>query len=107
MCELLCLECPLQQVGHVGMTSATVRAIFFRSHQRLQTRLSNSGVATVGGTGVLGKCHTIGLKAIYTVPNTGIGRHSFNAGIDFKDTEQTFSLNGQGDKVATQICTDR
>jgi hemolysin activation/secretion protein len=61
--------------------------------------ISNSSVATVGGTGVLGKGHTIGLKAIYTVPNTGIWWHSFTAGIDFKDTEQTLSLGGFDSKV--------
>jgi hemolysin activation/secretion protein len=61
--------------------------------------VSNSNTATVGGTGVLGKGHTIGLKAIYTVPNAGLWWHTFSAGIDFKDTEQTLSLFGFDSKV--------
>jgi hemolysin activation/secretion protein len=61
--------------------------------------ISNSNVATVGGTNVLGKGHSIGLKATYTVPNTGVWWHTFSAGIDFKDNEQALSLNGAGDTV--------
>jgi hemolysin activation/secretion protein len=61
--------------------------------------VSNSNVATVGGTNVLGKGHSIGLKATYTLPNTGVWWHTLYAGIDFKDNEQALSLNGAGDSV--------
>ncbi|WP_156226300.1 ShlB/FhaC/HecB family hemolysin secretion/activation protein [Herbaspirillum chlorophenolicum] len=60
---------------------------------------SNSNVATVGGTSVLGKGHSFGIKATYTVPDTGNWYHAFGAGVDFKKNDQTLSLNGAGDTV--------
>src|SRR5450830_689791 len=61
--------------------------------------VSNSNVATVGGTNVLGKGNSIGVKATYTVPNTGIWYHALGAGIDFKKNDQSLQLNGAGDTV--------
>jgi hemolysin activation/secretion protein len=39
---------------------------------------SNSNVASAGGTSVLGKGHSLGMKVNYTVPNSGIWWHSFS-----------------------------
>lgn len=60
---------------------------------------SDSEVATVGGTDVLGKGHAIGLKATYTAPNTGNWWHTFSVGIDFKDNEEALRLGATGDTV--------
>lgn len=60
---------------------------------------SDSEVATVGGTDVLGKGHSIGVKATYTVPNTGNWYHALSAGVDFKDNEEALRLGGTGDVV--------
>ncbi|AVQ85534.1 ShlB/FhaC/HecB family hemolysin secretion/activation protein (plasmid) [Variovorax sp. PDNC026] len=61
--------------------------------------VSDSNVATVGGTDVLGKGHSIGLKATYTVPNAGDWWHAFNVGIDFKNNKEALTLKGSGDTV--------
>lgn len=61
--------------------------------------VSNSNVATVGGTSVLGKGHSVGLKANYTVPNTDNWWHAFSVGVDFKDNREALRLNGSGDDV--------
>lgn len=60
---------------------------------------SDSNVATVGGTSVLGKGHSIGLKATYTVPNTGNWWHAFSAGVDLKNNQEALRLKGTGDTV--------
>jgi len=61
--------------------------------------VSNSNVATVGGTSVLGKGHSVGIKATYTVPNAGNWYHAFGAGFDLKKNDQSLQLNGAGDTV--------
>jgi hemolysin activation/secretion protein len=61
--------------------------------------VSDSNVATVGGTDVLGKGHSIGVKATYTVPNAGNWWHAFSVGIDFKNNKEALSLNGTADTV--------
>jgi hemolysin activation/secretion protein len=60
---------------------------------------SNSNVSTVGGTSVLGKGHSVGLKAIYTVPTSGEWIHALSAGVDFKDNQEGLRLGGTGDNV--------
>jgi hemolysin activation/secretion protein len=60
---------------------------------------SDSNVATLGGTTVLGKGQSVGLKATYTVPNTGDWYHSLSAGIDLKNTQEALTLGGTGDSV--------
>ena len=61
--------------------------------------VSDSNVATVGGTDVLGKGHSIGLKATYTVPSAGNWWHAFSVGVDFKNNKEALSLNGSADTV--------
>lgn len=60
---------------------------------------SDSTVSTVGGTTVLGKGNAVGLKATYTVPNTGNWWHTMSVGVDFKNNEEALQLGGTGDKV--------
>ncbi|MET3179227.1 UNVERIFIED_ORG: hemolysin activation/secretion protein [Variovorax guangxiensis] len=60
---------------------------------------SDSNVATVGGTDVLGKGHSFGVKATYTVPNAGDWWHAFSIGIDFKNNKEALTLKGSGDTV--------
>ncbi len=61
--------------------------------------ISDSNVATVGGTNVLGKGHALGLKVTYTVPDSGAWWHTLSAGIDFKDNEEALRLGNTGDTV--------
>lgn len=60
---------------------------------------SDSNVATVGGTTVLGKGHSIGLKATYAPPPSGPWFHSFSVGVDFKDNKEALKLKDTGDTV--------
>lgn len=60
---------------------------------------SDSNVATVGGSNVLGKGHSYGIAAIYTVPSSGNWAHSLSAGIDFKDFDERMSFGGENDTV--------
>ncbi|WP_448695173.1 ShlB/FhaC/HecB family hemolysin secretion/activation protein [Pseudomonas moraviensis] len=60
---------------------------------------SDSNVATIGGSNVLGKGHSYGVAAIYTLPSSGNWSNSLSAGIDFKDFDERLSLSGESDKV--------
>lgn len=90
-----------QDFGQTRVWSGTYTAPLRGTNWSLEGSgyISNSNVATVGGTNVLGKGHTIGLKANYTVPDTGTWWHSLSIGIDFKDNEQALNLNGAGNTV--------
>ncbi|WP_454735802.1 ShlB/FhaC/HecB family hemolysin secretion/activation protein [Cupriavidus necator] len=61
--------------------------------------MSDSNVATVGGTSVLGKGHAIGLRGTYTVPDSGAWWHTLSFGVDFKDNEEVTRLGNAGDTV--------
>ena len=61
--------------------------------------LSDSNVATVNGTSVLGKGHSVGLRGTYTVPDTGAWWHTLSLGVDFKDNEEVTRLGNAGDTV--------
>ncbi|PMY32038.1 hypothetical protein C1Y35_28620 [Pseudomonas sp. GW456-L14] len=60
---------------------------------------SDSNVATIGGSNVLGKGHSYGLSLIYSLPASGSWANSFSVGVDFKDFEEELSLGGDSDKV--------
>jgi hemolysin activation/secretion protein len=62
---------------------------------------SNSDVATIGRMNVLGKGHSIGLKASYAMPNAGTWWHTWNLGVDFKSNneEMRSSLATTGEKT--------
>jgi hemolysin activation/secretion protein len=52
---------------------------------------SNSNVATVGGTTVLGRGYAVGLRSIVQLPSHGDMSHSVSFGIDFKHFNESFS----------------
>ncbi|RZL66191.1 MAG: ShlB/FhaC/HecB family hemolysin secretion/activation protein [Variovorax sp.] len=56
--------------------------------------VSDSNVATLGGTDVLGKGHSVGVKATYSIPNAGDWWHTVSLGVDFKDSEEILRLGG-------------
>jgi hemolysin activation/secretion protein len=53
---------------------------------------SNSNVATLGGTDVLGKGYAIGLKGILQLPSRGSLSQSFSFGVDLKHFDENISL---------------
>lgn len=90
-----------QDLSQTKVISASYAAPFAGTNWSVEANafVSDSNVATVGGTDVLGKGHSIGLKAIYTVPNSGNWWHAFSVGIDFKNNKEALSLNGSADTV--------
>jgi hemolysin activation/secretion protein len=54
---------------------------------------SNSNVTTIGRMNVLGKGHSIGMKASYAMPNTGSWWHTLSAGVDLKSNEEEIRAN--------------
>ncbi|WP_205299628.1 MULTISPECIES: ShlB/FhaC/HecB family hemolysin secretion/activation protein [unclassified Pantoea] len=60
---------------------------------------SDSNVATVGGTNVLGKGHSYGVSAIYNLPGVGAWAHALSLGIDFKDFDEQVQLGDSNDTV--------
>jgi hemolysin activation/secretion protein len=90
-----------QDVGQTRVWSGSYSAPLSGSNWSLEASgyYSNSNVSTVGGTSVLGKGHSVGLKAVYTVPTSGQWYHSFSAGVDFKDNQESLRLGSSGDNV--------
>lgn len=60
---------------------------------------SESNVATVGGTNVLGKGHSYGLSAIYNIPYTGNWMHTVSLGLDVKKFDESVLFGGVSDDV--------
>ena len=60
---------------------------------------SDSNVATLGGTNVLGKGYAIGLKAAYTAPPGGDWYHTFSVGVDLKSNEEALRMGTSTDEV--------
>ncbi len=54
---------------------------------------SNSNIAALGGTNVLGNGYQVGLQAIYRLPSTR-DYHAFRFGVDYKDFKQDIGLRG-------------
>ncbi|MBN8758137.1 MULTISPECIES: ShlB/FhaC/HecB family hemolysin secretion/activation protein [Variovorax] len=90
-----------QDLSQTKVISASYNAPLAGTNWSLEGNayVSDSDVATTGGTNVLGKGHSIGLKATYTVPNTGNWWHAFSVGVDFKNNEEALRLKGSGDTV--------
>jgi hemolysin activation/secretion protein len=90
-----------QDLSQTQVFSASYNAPFAGTHWALEANAytSDSNVATVGGTSVLGKGHSVGLKAIYTLPNAGDWWHAFSVGVDFKNNKEALQLKGTGDTV--------
>lgn len=60
---------------------------------------SDSNVATIGGSNVLGKGHSYGVSLIYNVPAQGAWANSLSVGVDFKDFDEALEFGGSSDKV--------
>lgn len=60
---------------------------------------SESNVATVGGTNVLGKGHSYGLTAIYSLPFSGNWMHSVSLGLEMKSFDEAVEFSGERDDV--------
>jgi hemolysin activation/secretion protein len=60
---------------------------------------SDSNVSTMGGTSVTGKGSAVGIKASYTVPDTGSWWHNLSAGVEFKDNEEALRFGQSADTV--------
>lgn len=55
---------------------------------------SNSDVAAIGGTDVLGRGHDIGVRAIYQAPTVGVLAQSLSFGFDYKHFDELDTVNG-------------
>jgi hemolysin activation/secretion protein len=90
-----------QDLSQTKVFSASYNAPFAGTNWALEANAytSDSNVATVGGTSVLGKGHSVGVKAIYTLPNAGNWWHAFSLGVDFKNNKEALQLKGTGDTV--------
>ncbi|WP_228022287.1 MULTISPECIES: ShlB/FhaC/HecB family hemolysin secretion/activation protein [unclassified Pseudomonas] len=60
---------------------------------------SDSNIATIGGSNVLGKGHSYGLSAIYTLPASGNWANLFSLGVDFKDFKEEVRLGNSRDEI--------
>jgi hemolysin activation/secretion protein len=60
---------------------------------------SDSNVATIGGSNVLGKGHSYGVSLIYNVPPQGVWANSLSVGVDFKDFDEALQFGGSSDEV--------
>ncbi|NVZ99042.1 ShlB/FhaC/HecB family hemolysin secretion/activation protein [Pseudomonas gingeri] len=60
---------------------------------------SDSNVATIGGSNVLGKGHSYGISGIYSLPASDAWANSFSLGVDFKDFEEQLKFGGSSDTV--------
>jgi len=60
---------------------------------------SDSNIATIGGSNVLGKGHSYGVSAIYNLPLDGNWANSFSFGIDFKDFDEQLKFGASSDQV--------
>jgi hemolysin activation/secretion protein len=57
---------------------------------------SNSNVATVGGTNVVGPGQIVGERAVITLPSRDNFFHTLSVGLDYKHFDQTVSLASSG-----------
>ena len=60
---------------------------------------SDSNIATIGGSNVLGKGHSYGVSAIYNLPAADNWANSFSLGVDFKDFDEQLNFGASGDQV--------
>lgn len=60
---------------------------------------SDSNVATIGGTNVLGKGYSFGMSAIYTMAPQGDWYNSLSVGLDYKKFDETTRFGGNEDLI--------
>nr|WP_248766183.1 ShlB/FhaC/HecB family hemolysin secretion/activation protein [Pseudomonas protegens] len=60
---------------------------------------SDSNIATIGGSNVLGKGHSYGVSAIYTLPAAGNWANSLSVGVDFKDFDEEMRFGRNSDQI--------
>ncbi|HCP77028.1 MAG: hypothetical protein CML19_00900 [Pusillimonas sp.] len=60
---------------------------------------SDSNVATVGGTNVLGKGYSLGMSAIYSLAPSGNWYNSLSVGIDYKKFDESLVFGKDADDV--------
>lgn len=60
---------------------------------------SDSNVATIGGTNVLGKGYSFGPSLTYTLPAAGDWSNSFSLGVDYKKFDESVVFGGTEDNV--------
>src|SRR3546814_365935 len=60
---------------------------------------SDSNVATIGGTNVLGKGYSLGMSAIYSLAPSGNWYNSLSVGIDYKKFDESLLFDGDADEV--------
>lgn len=89
-----------QDTDNAEVWSASYEApLAERWSTRVNGYISDSDVATVGGTNVVGKGHSVGVSLIYSLPFNGTWGHSFSAGIDFKDFTESLVFGQSEDDV--------
>ncbi len=60
---------------------------------------SDSNVATIGGTNVLGKGYSFGATATYTFDPVGSWYNSLSVGLDYKNFDESLVFGGENDTV--------
>lgn len=60
---------------------------------------SDSNIATIGGSNVLGKGHSYGVSAIYSLPAAGNWANSLSVGVDFKDFDEQMRFGSSSDQI--------
>jgi len=60
---------------------------------------SDSNVATIGGTNVLGKGYSFGMMATYAMEPLGNWHNSLSVGVDYKNFDESLMYGGDGDEV--------
>lgn len=70
-----------------------------RWDMQLSGYTSDSDIATIGGTNVLGKGHSYGLRFSYSPEFQAPWYHSFSAGLDYKRFREELRFGGDSDEV--------
>ncbi|MBO9685306.1 MAG: ShlB/FhaC/HecB family hemolysin secretion/activation protein [Mitsuaria chitosanitabida] len=90
-----------QDYRQTNVLSGSYTAPIKGSHWAVEASgyVSDSQIATLGGTTVLGKGHAAGLKATYTVPDAGVWWHALSLGLDVKRNREAVRVGVTADNV--------
>ncbi len=64
---------------------------------------SDSDVASIGGTNIVGPGQIVGERAVMTLPSLDHLFHTFQVGVDYKHFEQTVTLGSDGFSSACDL----